>query len=169
MLAVALAIFGLDHLTKWFIVENLTFDSQISIFDGLFEIVHTRNQGAAFGLLQAWDSPYRNLFFYTIGLFAFWFLSVYIKSTPDNDKLSLAALAGIAGGAAGNLTDRFARGSVVDFLHLHYYNEYVSFSLFDQVYGFPLSWPAFNIADSAICVGVVLLIYRIFSPFREKN
>lgn len=164
---VAIVIFGLDHYTKWLIVENLSFDSQIPIIDGIFEIVHTRNQGAAFGLLHAWNSPYRNLFFYTIGLCAFWFLYLYVKSTPDYDKLSLTALAGITGGAAGNLTDRFYRGSVVDFVHLHYHNKYASFTLLNQNFGFPLSWPAFNVADSAITIGVVFLLCRIFFPAKN--
>ena len=161
---IALAVVALDHYTKWLIVENLAYDSSVSIFDGIFEIVHTRNLGAAFGMLSAWDSPYRNLFFYTIGGFAFWFLSTYIQSTETNDKMTLTALAFIAGGAAGNLTDRFFRGSVVDFLHLHYYNNVATFDFLDYPLVIPLSWPAFNIADSAISVGVVLLIYRTFFP-----
>lgn len=161
---VAAAIFGLDHYTKWLIVENISPDSQIVIIHGIFDIVHTRNQGAAFGLMHAWDSPYRNLFFYTIGGFAFWLLYHYLKSSDYADKITISALSMIAGGAAGNLSDRFYRGSVVDFLHFHYYNQVITFNLLDVNYAIPLSWPAFNVADSAICVGVVLLIYRSIFP-----
>lgn len=166
---IAAAIFGFDHYTKWLIVENISYDSRISIIDGIFDIVHTRNQGAAFGLMHAWDSPYRNLFFYTIGGFAFWFLYHYLKSTDYADKITLTALSMIAGGATGNLTDRFYRGSVVDFLHVHYYNHVATFNLLDVNYTIPLSWPAFNIADSAISVGVILLIYRTISPQKLQD
>lgn len=162
VLSVAMAVFFLDHLTKWLIVENLSFADKIVVIPDIFDIVHTRNTGAAFGFLSGWDSPLRDWFFYGIGLLAFFFLYHYVKSTPASDRLTLLALALITGGAIGNLSDRMLRGSVVDFLSVHYYQETLKFSLFGSRIVIPLIWPAFNVADSAICIGVTVLIWQNF-------
>lgn len=153
---IALLILGFDHLTKWLVVQYIPLGSEISLIDGFFSLVHTRNQGAAFGILHGWDSPYRNLFFYGIGIIAFVLLFFYIKSTSWHEKLTLASLSLILGGACGNLSDRFLRNSVVDFLNVHYQNSFV--------------WPAFNLADSAITVGITLLIWQtLFGSKKVKK
>lgn len=162
VLAVALTIIALDHLTKWLIVENISFGGSITIIPNIFDIVHTRNTGAAFGMLSGWESPLRDSFFYAIGVVAFFFLYHYIKSTHESDKITIIALSLICGGALGNLSDRLLRGSVVDFLSFHYYNVVKTFSLFGHDFVIPLTWPAFNVADSSICVGVGLLLIQNF-------
>lgn len=157
---ISLAIIVADHLTKWMIVGSLPIGGEIPVWPGFFDIVHTRNVGAAFGMLSGWESPYRDWFFYVIGAAAFAFLYYYVRSTPESDRLSLTALALITGGAVGNLTDRLMRGSVVDFLSFHWHDAVWSASAFGHRFAVPLTWPAFNVADSAICVGVTLLLIQ---------
>jgi signal peptidase II len=159
---IVLCIFFLDHLTKWLIVTYLPQGTEISVMENIFDIVHTRNKGAAFGLLHNWESPYRNSLFYGVGILAFFFIFYYIKTTPYRDKITLFSLALITGGALGNIIDRFFRGSVVDFLHFHYYDRILNFSVLNREFLILLSWPAFNVADSAISVGICLLILRSF-------
>jgi signal peptidase II len=155
---VALIVYGLDHLTKWWIVANLPRGDRITVIAGFFDIVHGRNTGAAFGFLAGWDSPHRDLFFYAIALVALTFLFFYIRSVPLHDRITLGALAFILSGAAGNITDRIVRGSVVDFISVHYYNEVWIFSALGRHFVVPLTWPAFNVADAAISTAVVWLI-----------
>lgn len=157
---VAAVVIALDVLTKWLIVENLALGAEIPVIPNLFDIVHGRNTGAAFGILSDWHSAFKNWFFYLIAVFAAVFLYYYMKSVPARDKISLTALGFILGGALGNLIDRIWRGSVVDFLSFHYYDKVLRFSLFGDEFEIPLSWPAFNLADSAITVAVVLLVVQ---------
>jgi signal peptidase II len=163
VLTLAFIIFVFDHLTKAWIVANVPMGTGFTVIDGFFDIVHGRNTGAAFGFLADWDSPFRNLFFYGIGILAAGFLYNFTKSLPETDKRSLTAIGLILGGALGNLTDRFFRGSVVDFLSVHYHNSVKTLELFGSEFIIPLTWPAFNVADSAISVAIVLLLLENFS------
>ena len=166
---IVFCILLLDHLTKWLIVTSLPQGTYIPVIENIFDIVHTRNKGAAFGFLHGWESPYRNLLFYGIGILAFFFIFYYIKTTPYRDKITLFALALITGGALGNITDRLARDSVVDFLHFHYYDKIWSAQIFQMEFLIPLSWPAFNVADSAISVGICVLVLRSIFPFKGEK
>jgi signal peptidase II len=157
---VAAIVLVLDHLTKWLIVAYVPQGSEVTVINGIFDIVHGRNTGAAFGVMSAWDNAHKNWFFYAMGIVAGIFLFNYLKSVPESDKVSITALGFILGGALGNITDRMLRGSVVDFLSFHYYDRVASFSIFGQNWLFPLTWPAFNVADSAISTAVVILILK---------
>ncbi|MBF0106367.1 MAG: signal peptidase II [Deltaproteobacteria bacterium] len=159
---IALIILSLDHLTKWFIVHNVALGGHITVIPHFFDIIHGRNTGAAFGFLSDWHSPLKNWFFYAVGLVALVFLYYYIKVVAAKDALSLIALAFILGGALGNVLDRIIRGSVVDFLSLHYYDHVWNPSLFGFNFAIPLTWPAFNVADAAITTAVVLLVIQSF-------
>lgn len=162
MVIVAVVVVALDVLTKWLIVQYVPLGSEIPVITHFFDIVHGRNTGAAFGLLSGWDSPLKNWFFYLIGIAAVVFLYYYTKSVTENDKISLLALGFILGGALGNVIDRLARSSVVDFLSFHIYDRIWKFTLFGYRIEIPLTWPAFNVADSAITVAVVLLVIQAF-------
>ena len=81
ILVICLSVVFLDHLTKWLIDEFIPYGHYFPIIDNIFDLVHTRNKGAAFGMLHNWDSPYRNLFFYGIAAVAFVFIIFYIKTT----------------------------------------------------------------------------------------
>ena len=165
---VALAIVGLDHMTKLIITQNVAYGDGFPVINGFFDIVHWRNNGAAFGFLNGWDSPLRNVFFYVMGFVAFATILYFYATQPLRDRLSRLAFALIAGGAIGNLSDRFLRGSVVDFLSFHWGQSVWNLNLAGHSYSIPLSWPAFNVADSAITIAVVLLLFRSFiKPFKE--
>lgn len=159
---VAIIVLILDQLTKWLIVQHVPIGTEIPIINGFFDMVHGRNTGAAFGMLSQWNSDYRDWFFYIIAVVAMVFLYFYIKSVSDTDRFSLLALSFIFGGALGNISDRIFRGSVVDFLSVHFRDKIISFGLFGRDLIIPLSWPAFNVADMAISCAVILLVVRGF-------
>lgn len=160
VITVAVIVLVLDHLTKWLVVQYIPLGTHISVFPGLFELAHGRNTGAAFGFLSGWDSSLKNWLFYAIGVFAVFFLYNYLKTVAESDKVSILALGLVLGGALGNILDRIMRGSVVDFLAFHIYDKVWDFTLAGYHVVLPLSWPSFNIADSAISVAVVLLIVQ---------
>lgn len=153
LIAVALPVIILDQATKLFIVRTLEFHGTITVVENFFEIIHTRNQGAAFGFLR--DSAIRLPFLITVSIVAaLVVLAVFRKLRPDQ-KLTAWGLALVFAGAVGNLIDRVRLGEVIDFLNVHWYEHF---------------WPAFNVADSAICVGVGLLaVDMILEERRRKN
>lgn len=160
----ALLVFVSDHLSKAWIVANIQFTETFSILPGYFDIIHTRNTGAAFGFLHNWQHAQKDLFFYAIGILAFVLLLQFIRTTPVHDRLSLRALGGILGGALGNSIDRLYRGSVVDFISVHIQDKISTFTWGETTYRIAWVWPAFNIADSAIVLGVVFLLWRSLRP-----
>lgn len=162
ILPIIVIVLVLDHLTKYWIVANMQIGDSFPVIANIFDIVHVRNKGSAFGFLSDWNSAWRDWFFYGIAVVALVFLYFYIKSVPLADKITLRALAFILGGAAGNVIDRAVRGSVVDFLSVHYHETVWSFTLFGKNYLIPLIWPAFNVADMAISCSVVLLVILNF-------
>jgi len=149
----------LDQWTKWLVVKNLAFGSKITILENFFDIVHVRNKGAAFGVLSTWNSEYRDLFFYVLALGAICFLFYFLKQLKKHEHKMVYPIALIVGGAIGNVADRAFRGSVVDFVSFHWYNESVHWEVWGRMIDFDLVWPAFNVADSAISVSVVYLIF----------
>lgn len=153
LIAVALPVIILDQATKLFIVRTLEFHGTITVVENFFEIIHTRNQGAAFGFLR--DSAIRLPFLITVSIVAaLVVLAVFRKLRPDQ-KPTAWGLALVFAGAIGNLIDRVRLGEVIDFLNVHWYEHF---------------WPAFNVADSAICVGVGLLaVDMILEERRRKN
>jgi len=139
---VALAVVVLDRLTKLLVVDRLGLGESFSVVQNHFDLVHVRNTGAAFGVLAMMDNAYRVPFFVVSSLAAIVLLAYFVKKTSPGDVLVLIALALIIGGALGNLYDRLSYGYVIDFI-----DWYVGFR----------HWPAFNIADSGITVGIILL------------
>jgi signal peptidase II len=168
VISFAVLIFFVDHITKWWIVDSLAIGDRMPIINGFFDIVHGRNTGAAFGLLSDWNSPYRDWFFYAVGILALIFLYYYIKSVKSSDRLILVSLAMILGGACGNIFDRILRGSVVDFLSVHYYYKVWSFEIFNYQIRIPLEWPAFNVADAAITTAVLILVVQQLKGIRQE-
>jgi len=162
VVGLASVVFILDHLTKWLIVKYVARGEVVPVISGIFDIVHGRNTGAAFGFLSDWDSVFRNYFFYAIAILAVIFLYHYVKTVEEDDRLSLFSIGFILGGASGNVFDRILRGSVVDFLSIHYNNEIWRIEKFGYHLTVPLTWPAFNVADMAISIAVALLIIQNF-------
>ena len=143
----------LDQLTKWLVVRSIGLHDYVPIVDGLLSLSHVRNRGAAFGILSDWDLPYQSVLLAVLSLAALGAIAAYFWRLPPAAHLPRVALALVLGGAVGNLIDRARLGYVVDFVHV-YWREH--------------QWPDFNVADSAITIGVTLLVLDILrSPGRE--
>ncbi len=139
----SLVIVVLDQVTKVYVMETMRLHESIPVITNLFSITYIRNPGAAFGFLSTSSSSFRFVFFGLTSVFAVGLLGMIMVRMPKDDWMGRLSVAGILGGAIGNLLDRLRYGEVIDFLDF-YINGY--------------HWPAFNVADSAITVGVVFLI-----------
>lgn len=138
-LLIAVFIVILDQLTKYFVVSNLSLSDAISCC-GILNIVYVENHGVAFGALKSLHEFVLFAVSLTILALYAWWCSKYQKSSGHH----WSADGLIIGGAVGNLIDRICRGAVVDFLDFHWS-------------GF--HWPAFNIADSAVVLGIAVLLF----------
>lgn len=143
LIAIAIPSFALDQLTKSLIQQNIRRGSWRVIIDGIFNLRHDRNSGAAFGFMQGQNTP---LIIITIVAISFIFL--YYRHFR-NDLWMKIALGFILGGALGNFADRLRLGEVVDFLQV-------------GIQSSGLWWPTFNVADISICVGAGMLIIHLF-------
>lgn len=141
---IALLVIALDQYTKHLLTASLPLYGRIEIIHDFFDIIHIRNSGIAFGLLKQFGSQYKLAAMLSVSAVALVLLFVLMTQVKKNQKLQLLCLSLILGGAAGNLIDRFRFGEVVDFLDVHWRNLY--------------HWPAFNVADSAITVGILLML-----------
>ena len=147
------AVFAVDRLTKWIIETRVSFYDSHVVIPGFFEIVHSQNQGAAFGLFAQSTSEWRSVLLIGFSIVALVTLVVMLWRTSRFDRKTSIALALILGGALGNVFDRVVReGGVTDFL-LFYIGSY--------------QWPAFNAADSAIVIGSGLLLLDFFKVKRQ--
>jgi signal peptidase II len=141
-LLVALVVVALDQITKSIVEHSMTLYESIPILPG-FSLTYIRNTGAAFGMLAGAPSALRLPLFLLVTAAAVWALVSYLRATPAHRRMLVWALGGILGGAVGNFICRIRYGEVVDFFHLHWGG---------------WSWPMFNVADSAITVGVAIVL-----------
>lgn len=147
-LGVALPVFVLDQLSKLCITHYLRPFQQIVLFPHLLAITYTRNPGAAFSLFANLAPIVRNLALGGLAGIAVVILGVLL-ARGERPAIISVAFALIMGGAAGNLLDRAVRGRVVDFIYVHYY---------------AWNYPVFNVADSAITIGVaIIIIHSLFA------
>jgi signal peptidase II len=144
--AVTIPIIILDQATKLFVQAHMALYESIALIPNYLDITYTLNPGAAFSMLA--DAPpwVRKAFLLTMACAAIIVLGVLIVRA-DRISITSVAFAMVLGGAAGNLIDRAIRGRVIDFMRAHYYD---------------LNYPVFNVADSAISIGVVLIILASF-------
>ena len=149
----SLAIVVVDQVTKVSVMESMRLHESIPVIANLFSITYIRNPGAAFGFLSSSSSSFRFVFFGLTSVFAVGLLGMIMVRMPKDDWMGRLSVAGILGGAIGNLLDRLRYGEVIDFLDF-YINGY--------------HWPAFNVADSAITVGVVFLLLH-FATEKEPE
>ena len=148
-------IIALDQGTKLLIESKVRLYSKISVIPGFFDIVHIKNRGIAFGIMSDGQSIWSLYIFPTIHVLAFGVLVYLYRTTPAADKIMRSSLLLIAAGDLGNFIDRLRNdGGVTDFL-LVYINQY--------------QWPAFNVADSCITIGVALMAWRIFFHHSEAE
>ena len=135
-----------DQISKALILKYLPTHHSISIIEGFFDITHIRNPGGAFGLKANMSPTVRTVVFLFISSLAVGLILYFYSKTPRSYTLLATGFALIFGGAIGNLIDRFRFGNVVDFL---------------DIYLGSFHWPAFNIADSAITVGIFIFIFHL--------
>src|SRR5574340_1135511 len=140
LLVVSTVVLALDQVTKLYIDRTMDLHSSISVVENFFNITYMRNRGAAFSFLS--DFSYRLPFFILVSLIAVAVILVVFRRLRPDQKFTAFCLALIFSGALGNLIDRIRLGEVIDFLDAHWYQHH---------------WPAFNVADSAICMGVFFL------------
>lgn len=143
---IALFVIVLDRITKWAVATHIQLHDSISIIPGLFHISHVENRGAAFGLFADSTFAWKTAALVGFSLIALIIVTVLLWKNSHTLNPTTLGLSLILGGAAGNLWDRVVAGRVVDFLHF-YIGSYV--------------WPDFNVADSAIVVGAILLVSEI--------
>jgi signal peptidase II len=141
---IAAAVIALDQYTKYLICANLGLYGRIEVIPGYLDIIHIRNSGVAFGFLKGFGTQYKTLSLIGVAAVAVFLLGFLISQVRRDQKLQAFSLALILGGAIGNIIDRFRLGEVVDFVDAHWRDMY--------------HWPAFNVADMAISIGIVLLL-----------
>jgi signal peptidase II len=143
---IALFVVLFDRLAKWAVATYIPLHESLTIIPGFFHITHVENPGAAFGLFAESTVPWKIAALVGFSLIALIIVSVLLWKNSHIMNTTTVGLSLILGGATGNLWDRVMAGRVVDFLHF-YIGSY--------------SWPDFNIADSAIVIGAILLVSEI--------
>ena len=146
-LFVSLGVIVLDQWTKWMVELHLPHHVAEPLIPGLLNFTHVRNTGVAFGLFASQGMTGGSWLLTLLGLAALTAVGLYFWFAPARDRLLLVALALVVGGAVGNLIDRVASGAVTDFI---------------DVYVGVHHWPSFNVADSAISIGIVLMALDSF-------
>ena len=144
---ISLAVLVLDQWSKWLVEAHLSDHASIEVIPGLLNFTHVRNTGVAFGMFATRGHALGTFVLTLLGLAALAFVGYYFRVVPRHDRPLLIALALVMGGAVGNLLDRIARGAVTDFVDF-YYGTY--------------HWHTFNVADTAISIGIGLMILGTF-------
>ena len=144
LILVTSSVIVLDQVTKIAIQDHFRLGETVPLIPDFFNFTYVQNQGAAFGLLAEANPAFRIPFFMVIPLVALACIGTIFWRIPHDDFKFASALSLVMGGAVGNLIDRFLYNHVIDFLDFHW--------------GWQYHFPAFNVADSAICIGVGLLM-----------
>jgi signal peptidase II len=147
-------VVALDQLTKALVRSRLPVHESVTVVPGLVDLTHVRNTGAAFGILNAADFPFKTVVIAVIATAALVGVALYAAGLARHQLAARIGLALIIGGAIGNLVDRVTVGSVVDFIDVYW-----------RSYHF---W-AFNVADSAITIGVVVMILDMLSTGSDAS
>lgn len=153
LIAVAAAIVAVDQLTKLYIHTAYELGQTTLVIPGFFNITYVRNPGAAFGFLRDSHETFRTIFFLSMPPIAMLTILGLMRGVENHDRVQILALSSIFGGAIGNYIDRIRFNYVIDFLDFHWRN---------------YSWPAFNVADSAIVVGVGVLLLTMKNPPKNQ-
>ncbi len=140
-------LYVLDQLTKWLVYTSLPVGRGVVIVPGFFEIIHVRNTGAAFGILQGLPPSWRTIFFLMVTIGACYVIGLVLIRQGTGDAFLKAMFYLVIAGALGNLTDRLRFKEVIDFLNFHVGT---------------LSWPTFNMADTYISIAIVGIFIKTF-------
>jgi signal peptidase II len=153
LLIVFLVVIALDQSTKLMIQQTLPLHKTVEIIPGFFNLIHVRNTGGAFGIFGGEKGPVGSVLFVVASLIAVGILVVLFLRVKEHEKTLAFSLALLLSGAIGNLLDRLSYGEVIDFLDFHV-------SLYH--------WPAFNVADSAISIGIGLMALELLIKENKK-
>ncbi|MGZ3692792.1 MAG: signal peptidase II [Bdellovibrionota bacterium] len=148
MLALSGMLTAFDQLFKFIVISRFRIGESLEVTHNFFNITRVHNAGAAFGLLATLGPSWREPFFFVVPIAMLAVIFVVFYRLQESQHLGIFSLSLIVGGALGNLADRVRLGYVVDFLDFHWQNG--------------MHFPAFNIADTAISLGVFLLVVSMF-------
>ena len=151
LLILVLAIVAADQISKALVVGSLDLGQSHPLVPGFLHFTHVRNTGMAFGLLSRADIPFKAALVTLLSVAAMGAVTYYALKSTQNERLTRVGLTFILGGAMGNIIDRARLGYVVDFVDVFYRDTH---------------WPAFNVADTCICIGVGLLL---LDSFRRRD
>ncbi len=146
---ITLPLYLLDQVTKWLVLRFISTDVFVPVIPGFFYLVQVHNTGAAFGMLKN-----NNLFFMVLASVALVLVAIFARRGAFADAPSRVGAALLVSGVLGNLTDRILHGYVIDFL--------------DVILPWYGHWPAFNVADSAICLAAALFLISGFLASEKK-
>lgn len=155
LMVIAGLLVSLDQLVKLYVHTQFHLGESMTLIPGFFNFTYVRNFGAAFGFLADSHPSFREMFFLAMPPIALIIILLILRGVKDEDRLQVTALSMIFGGAIGNYIDRLRFRFVIDFLDFHIGHHY--------------SWPAFNIADSAIVIGVILLLLLMYTEGKTKK
>jgi signal peptidase II len=148
------SILVLDQVTKVLVAHTLTLHESVPVIESFFHLTSERNTGAAFSLFAQAPAWFRQPFFLGATSVAIVALILFLRQTDGSNRLMVVAIAAVLGGAVGNLIDRILYGEVIDFLLFHWRGYY---------------WPAFNVADSCITLGVIGLLWSSIQEYRAEK
>ncbi len=154
LLIFCFGILLLDQWTKYIVVQKLLLYQRVEVIPGLFNIIHVRNTGGAFGIFGGERGGIGSILFVVVSLVAIGAIVFLFAKTRENEKTLALSFSLILSGALGNLIDRLHYGEVVDFLDFHVAAYH---------------WPAFNVADSAICIGIGLMALEVLKRDRKRS
>jgi len=153
-LLIALAVLLSDRFTKILVVRNIPLEDVVPIIPGLFRLTHLENPGAAFSLFAESPSAFKTALLVTISAGALVVVGLLLWMRRKDFNTTTLALSLIVGGAIGNLWDRLADGKVTDFIDFYIGNHH---------------WPPFNLADSGIVIGGLLLVFRMLRTEKPQH
>jgi len=154
LLIFCIGILLLDQWTKSLVVEKLPLYRRVEVIQGFFNLTHVRNTGGAFGIFGGEKGGLGSILFVVVSLIAIGAIVFLFLKIKENEKTLAFSFSLILSGAVGNLIDRLRYGEVVDFLDFHLSSYH---------------WPAFNVADSAICIGIGLMALELLKGDRKKS
>jgi len=147
-------ILSLDQWTKSLIVQKLLLYQKIEVIQGFFNIIHVRNSGGAFGIFGGEKGGFGSILFIVVSLIAIGVILFLFIRIKEEEKTLALSFSLILSGAVGNLIDRLRYGEVIDFLDFYLSSTH---------------WPAFNIADSAICIGIGLMALELLKHDQKRS
>jgi signal peptidase II len=154
LLIFCIGILLLDQWTKSLVVEKLPLYQRVEVIQGFFNLTHVRNTGGAFGIFGGEKGGLGSILFVVVSLIAIGAIVFLFLKIKENEKTLAFSFSLILSGAVGNLIDRLRYGEVVDFLDFHLSSYH---------------WPAFNVADSAICIGIGLMALELLKGDHKKS